>query len=69
MADEYGDCREKLGRMLERKEIMEGLMKQIDVCIMVRDQQKKNSLARETYTLVVDSLMFVAKSIQRRGVE
>ncbi len=68
MSDKYGDAREELGRMLERKEILQEVIQHIDTCRFLRDQQAKNSVQRETYNLVIDTLLHVGKTIQKRGV-
>ncbi|MBL5840953.1 hypothetical protein I4U30_22045 [Enterobacter asburiae] len=68
MSDEYGDAREELGKMLERKEIMEEIISQIDTCRFLRDKEPKNSVSRGKYNLVIDTLLHVAKTIQVRGV-
>ena len=68
MSDEYGDAREELGKMLERKEIMEEIISQIDTCRFLRDKEPKNSAARGKYNLVIDTLLHVGKTIQARGV-
>ncbi|QXL90486.1 hypothetical protein [Salmonella phage NINP13076] len=68
MSDRYGDSREELGRMIERKEIIEDILKEIDTCRYLRDKQAKNSVQRETYNLVIDTLIHVGKKIQERGV-
>ena len=38
MSDKYGDAREELGRMLERKEILQEVIQHIDTCRFLRDQ-------------------------------
>lgn len=68
MSDKYGDAREELGRMIERKEILEGLLSHIDACMNLRNGLESNSVERVTYTTVIDALLFVAKTIQARGV-
>lgn len=69
MSDKYGDAREELGRMLERKEILEELLPHIDTVILLRNGQEKGSVGRDIYTVVIDTLIFVAKSIQTRGAK
>lgn len=68
MSDEYGDAREELGKMLERKEIMEEVIREIDFCRVLRDKEPKNSPGREKYNLVIDTLLHIGKTIQKRGV-
>ncbi len=68
MSDKYGDAREELGRMIERKEILEEVLSHIDVCMNLRNGLEKKSVERGTYTTIIDSLLFVAKRIQARGV-
>lgn len=68
MSDKYGDAREELGKMLERKEIMEEVIREIDFCRALRDKEPKNSPGREKYNLVIDTLLHIGKTIQKRGV-
>lgn len=68
MSDKYGDAREELGRMIERKEILEEVLSHIDVCMNLRKGLEKNSVERGTYTTIIEALLFVAKRIQARGV-
>uniref|UniRef100_A0AAU8GEE1 Uncharacterized protein n=1 Tax=Salmonella phage vB_SEnST11_KE22 TaxID=3161173 RepID=A0AAU8GEE1_9CAUD len=69
MSDKYGNAREELGKMIERKEIIEDILKEIDTCRHLRDKQVINSTQREIYNLVIDTLIHVGKKIQERGVK
>lgn len=68
MSDKYGDAREELGRMLERKEILEEILGHIDVCRDLRKEWGKGTPQEGVYTTIIDAMLFLAKRVQARGV-
>ena len=69
MSDEYGDAREELGKMLERKEILEEILSDIDLCIQIRNGAEKGSQERANCSLIIDVLIHAAQKIQKRGLQ
>lgn len=69
MCEKYGDAREELGRMIERKEILEGILSDIDLCMQIRNEAKKGSQERANCSLLIDGLIHIAQKIQKRGLQ
>lgn len=66
MSDSYGEAREELGRMLERREILDQILTLIDTTRMLRNKLPVGSAERTYFTNTIDAFMHVAQGIQRR---
>ncbi|ADP02570.1 hypothetical protein GECvBMG_gp187 [Salmonella phage GEC_vB_MG] len=69
MCEKYGDAREELGRMIERKEILEEILSDIDLCMQIRNGAEKGSQERANCSLLIDALIHTAQKIQKRGLQ